>query len=100
MYIGVDGAALKWFSSYLDNRTCNIQLDGTYSRTLPPMTGVPQGLVLGPLLFCICIMPLGDIINACARGISRHGYTDDTQLYIHYIIDCQTLKICIQPFAR
>ena len=80
--IGVNGVAHNWFASYLKDRSLNVHVGGAYSSSLPLTTGVPQGSVLGPLLFCIYILPLGDIIDAF--GVSRHCYADDTQLYVHY----------------
>ena len=52
-YYGIHGAALSWFTSYLTGRSQYIENDGVASNTLSLSTGVPQGSVLGPLLFFI-----------------------------------------------
>ena len=51
MYIGVEGVALKWFKSYLENRSYHVIINGTISERRTLHRGVPQGCVLGPVVF-------------------------------------------------
>ena len=77
--LGITGLALEWFRSYLSQRKQQVVINGAKSDVKHLDCGVPQGSVLGPLLFLIYILPLGDTMKGCS--ISRHGYADDIQVY-------------------
>ena len=79
-FIGLSGAALNWFHSYLTDRTQHVSLGGTSSKSTAVSCGVPQGSVLGPLLFRIYLLPLGLLLRSL--NISFHFYADDTQIYL------------------
>ena len=79
---GFRGKVLKWFESYLHNRKQFVMIDGVKSDVKDLQFGVPQGSVLGPILFSVYISPLGDIVRH--HGLEFHLYTDDTQLYFAF----------------
>ena len=75
---GFSGTVLKWFSSYLSDRTQCVSIDNVMSSPSPLKYGVPQGSVLGPVLFSLYTQPLSDIIDS--HKCSYHKYADDTEL--------------------
>ncbi len=87
--LGITGIPLRWFESYLTGRSFRVAWGGEASKAHQLVTGVPQGSVLGPLLFSIYTTSLGPIIQA--HGFSYHCYADDTQLYISFQPDDPTI---------
>ena len=79
---GVKGNVLKWFRSYLQDRKQFVIIDGNKSKTKELRYGVPQGSVLGPILYLLYTSPIGDIIRR--HGLNYHLYADDTQLYLPF----------------
>ena len=78
--VGIRGMALKWFQSYLSGRTQRVSVKDALSEPSTLSCGVPQGSVLGPLLFTVYTLPLGDLVRR--HGLDFHLFADDSQLYI------------------
>ena len=78
-HYGVHGLANDWFKSYLSNRKKYVSINGYHSNLADVKFGVPQGSVLGPLLFLIYINDLNQALKFC----KVHHFADDTNL-IHF----------------
>ena len=88
-YYEIRGSTHKWINSWLSGRTQQVVFDGQASDPVPVLSGVPQGSVLGPILFLFFINDLPDNIRSSVRL-----FADDCVLYrnIYSIQDCLTLQ--------
>ena len=75
-YCGIRGSTHKWITSWLSERSQKVVLDGQASDPVPVLSGVPQGSVLGPVLFLIFINYLPENIMSSVRL-----FADDCVLY-------------------
>ena len=73
---GVNGTVLAWFESYLKSRKYYVQVEVGKSTTHTLTCGLPQGPVLGLLLYVLYTAPVADIIKP--NNLQYHFYTDDT----------------------
>ena len=81
-WFGVSGKALDWFKSYLTGRSQRIKPGNCLSSRSDLSFGVPQGSVLGPLLYTVYATPLSSLVSG--HAIPHHLYADDSQLYVSF----------------
>jgi len=81
-WFGIHGSVLSWFKSYLSSRFFCVKCDNNLSSFHTSSCGVPQGSVLGPLLFVMYITPLCTLISSLS--LDHYLYADDTQLFFSF----------------
>ena len=77
---GLSGNIISWISSYLSDRSYSVSGSDKISCPTALTSGVPQGSVLGPLLFTSYISPISSIVSS--YGLTQQQYADDTQIYL------------------
>lgn len=94
---GICDMALDWIYSYLSDRTQFVKVNDGISDVQNLVYGVPQGSVLGPMLYSLYTAPLGDI--ARSHGLSYHFYADDSELYLSFktssfedVVSCKSTR--------
>ena len=96
---GVSGPLFSWFTDYLTGHAQRVVVEGAASKWALVTSGVPQGSLLGPLLFTIFI---NDLPEEVVGGVRVALYADDTKLYksVTSICDCQSLQTTLGNLNR
>ncbi|XP_048575386.1 uncharacterized protein LOC5499458 [Nematostella vectensis] len=88
LYYGIQGRTLAWIKSWLTNRTQRVVVDGVSSKPVDVTSGVPQGTVLGPLMFLLFINDMQENLECTLRL-----FADDALLYYQITHDDDTLVL-------
>ena len=78
---GIRGKTLSWIKAFLNGRSQTVVLEGDCSKEVPVTSGVPQGSVLGPILFLAYINDLPDKVKSQVRL-----FADDTAAYLAIVV--------------
>ncbi len=89
--MGMADMSVAWFESYLADRKQQVKIDNVCSRLQKIKYGVPQGSILGPLLFLLFINDLCDVVELCGTSM----YADDTAIY-YLSDDVDDLQLTLQ----
>ena len=79
---GLGGTVLEWLTSYLYNRSHVVKVRDSLSKSVTNNCGVPQGSVIGPMLYTMYSAPISKVIEA--HRLSSMLYADDTQIYLTF----------------
>ena len=101
---GIKGTALKFLKSYLSGRSFSVKIRHVRGKVVLLIYGVPQGSILGPLLFILYISDMPSIVEK--HDVSLHSYADDAQLYkacnpfVDLTSSMNKLSDCVKEIGR
>ena len=94
---GISGNLLRWVTQFLHGRTQSVVVDNCNSTYCDVISGVPQGSVLGPLLFIIFI---NDISSICEEGVTMKLFADDAKIYTEIGVNDNSLQRSLDNLVR
>ena len=93
---GIRGLPLTWVKSYLYGRRQKTKVNGNFSTYKAITAGVPQGSILGSLMF---ILFINDVFQFCSKNVEIYQYADDTAIIFH--ADCDDeLQLIVDDFFK